>query len=59
MILLKCPICGSQKFARVMKEVVTIEDTGEGLVDEIQEGLETSFFCFECGCNVTDEELAR
>jgi len=53
----RCPFCKSKKFVRVMKEIVTIEDNGEALIDNICGTISISYMCFRCGKDVTEKEL--
>ena len=56
---LKCPFCGSEKFLRITKEVITIEDNGETLTDNLEKFLSVEYKCLKCKKNVTESELTR
>jgi len=56
---LKCPFCGCEKFIKITEEIVTIDDDGEILIDEIVDCVSIEYICCNCKANVTELELAR
>jgi len=56
---MKCPFCGCEKFIRTMEEIVTITDTGDGLLDNVKDCISIIYKCFNCGRIVTEEKLVK
>jgi len=57
--MLKCPFCKGEKFVRTMEEIVTMNDEGETIIDEVEDCISVTYRCLNCGREITEEELEK